>query len=66
MILPPAALQTGGVCTRSSVPLRHPDPGRHTAAVTAGMIDLPTGTLQDQNAFVASQQASIDQLIAII
>ncbi len=70
VILPPAVLQAGGVAPADSYLYVATTTGADSAAVSAGitkvLADLPTVTLQDQNAFAAATRASIDQLIAII
>ncbi len=70
VVLPPAALATGGIPPADTLLFVNRAPGADTAAVTAGitkvLADLPTVTLQDQNAYAASNRASIDRLIAII
>ncbi|MET3808318.1 putative ABC transport system permease protein [Nakamurella sp. UYEF19] len=70
VVLPPAALRTGGITAADTLLFLTRTPGADTVTVTAGinrvLADLPTVTLQDQNAFAATTRASIDQIIAII
>jgi putative ABC transport system permease protein len=70
VVLPPAALRTGGITAADTLLFVNRTPGADPAAVSAGinqvLADLPTVTLQDRTAFAASTRASIDQIIAIV
>lgn len=70
VIVPPAALQAGGITAADTLLFLTRTPGADTAKVAADidrvLADLPTVTLQDRNAFAATTRASIDQIIAII
>jgi putative ABC transport system permease protein len=70
IVLPPAALEAGGVAPVDSIVYVKRTAGADPAAVQAGidavLKDLPTVTVKDQDAFAADQRAPVDQLLAII
>jgi putative ABC transport system permease protein len=70
VVLPPAALEAGGVAPVDSAVYVKRSPGADPAAVQAGieavLADLPTVTVKDQDTFAADQRAPVDQLLGII
>ena len=70
IVLPPAALEAGGVVPADSIVYVARTAGADPATVQAGiegvLADLPTVTVKDQDAFAADQRAPVDQLLGII
>ena len=70
IVLPPAALEAGGVVPADSIVYVARAAGADPATVQAGiegvLADLPTVTVKDQDAFAADQRAPVDQLLGII
>ena len=70
IVLPPAALEAGGVAPADSIIYVARAAGADPATVQAGiegvLADLPTVAVKDQDAFAADQRAPVDQLLGII
>lgn len=70
IVLPPAALESGGVAPVDSIVYvkraAGADPATVQAGINAVLADLPTVTVKDQDAFAADQRAPVDQLLGII
>lgn len=70
VVLPPAALEAGGVAPVDSVVYvsrtTGADPAAVLSAISGVLADLPTVAVKDQDAFAADQRAPVDQLLGII
>jgi putative ABC transport system permease protein len=70
IVVPPAALEAGGVVPADSIVYisraADADPASVQAGIEGVLADLPTVTVKDQDAFAADQRAPVDQLLAII